>query len=96
MARLQLVAKKRIVANLVQYLEMLNEMTNILISFMFIIINKRHLCRKRIWGETSFHRHQIRQLNFHRMIYDSDLACIKSTRMDRRTFAIFVISLKLM
>ncbi|KAM6588896.1 hypothetical protein CsatA_011501 [Cannabis sativa] len=43
---------------------------------------------------TSLCRHQIRQLNYYRMIYESDLACIESTRMDRRTFFILCHHLK--
>ena len=64
LARLSLVEKKRIVVNLVQLIEMLNEMTFLLIFLMLIIISMRHLSKKRIWGETSLPRHHIRQLNY--------------------------------
>ncbi|KAL4023038.1 hypothetical protein IC575_016786 [Cucumis melo] len=40
---------------------------------------------KRITHET---RHRIRQLAYFRMIHSSDLVCCRSTRMDRRCFAI--------
>ena len=88
MPRLPLLEKKRIVAILMQYTEMLNEMNFFFIFLMLMIINRRRLSRKKILGESSLRRHQIRQLNYYRMIHESDLACLESTRMDRRTFFI--------
>lgn len=38
--------------------------------------------------ESYFHRQQIRQLNFFRLMHESDLACFESTRINRICFAI--------
>uniref|UniRef100_A0A803QYQ2 DUF8040 domain-containing protein n=1 Tax=Cannabis sativa TaxID=3483 RepID=A0A803QYQ2_CANSA len=44
--------------------------------------------------ESSFRRHQLRQLNLFRMIHAGDLACIENTRMDRKTFGILCHQLR--
>ncbi|KAL5546236.1 hypothetical protein UlMin_005923 [Ulmus minor] len=55
---------------------------------IFIIIIRRRFRRNKQLSENSLCRHQIRELNYHRMTHESDLACIENTRMDRRTFSI--------
>ena len=57
-------------------------------------MSRRRLSKKKNWGETSLYRHHICQLNYHRMIYESDLACIESIRMDRKTFSILCHQLR--
>ena len=81
MVHLPLVAKKRIVASLIQYMEILNKI-------IFMIIIRRHLRMNKQLGENSLSRHQIHKLNYHRMIHESVLACIENTHMDKRTFSI--------
>ncbi|KAK3206159.1 hypothetical protein Dsin_020205 [Dipteronia sinensis] len=50
MARLHLVAKKRIVGNLIQYMEILNEMRMLFIFLICIIMSRRHLSKKKNCG----------------------------------------------
>lgn len=49
---------------------------------------------KRIENQSPHLRHQIRKLNFFRLIHESDQACWESTRMDRRCFAILCTMLR--
>ncbi|XP_024030261.1 uncharacterized protein LOC112094190 [Morus notabilis] len=51
-------------------MEMLNEMTFLFIFIIFVIISKRCLRRNR-WSESSYRRHHIRQLNYHRLHMDT-------------------------
>lgn len=50
--------------------------------------------QRRIGNQSPHLRHQIRQLNFFRLIHEDDLACWESTRMDRRGFAILCTMLR--
>ncbi|KAL0559281.1 hypothetical protein IC582_003882 [Cucumis melo] len=49
---------------------------------------------RRIENQSSHLRHQIRQLNFFRLIRESDITCRESTRMDRRCFTILCTMLR--
>ena len=90
MSHLPLVAKKIIVASLIQYIEILNKMRMFIMFLIFIIIIMRRFRKNKQLSENSFRRHQIRELNYHQMIHESDLACIENTRMDRKTFFQFM------
>ncbi|KAL0559128.1 hypothetical protein IC582_003718 [Cucumis melo] len=50
---------------------------------------------RRIENQSPHLRHQIRQLNFFRLIHESDIARRESTRMDRRCFTILCTMLRI-
>ena len=59
----------------------------IMIYFLMACYYRFKTMRKHRRVSYSYHnRHVIRQLNFKRMIFDSDLTCIENTRMDRNAF----------
>ena len=59
-------------------------MINALVSrYYHISIRNRKRKRSKL---NTYERHIIRQLNFRRMVFESDLVCIENTRMDRSTF----------
>ena len=49
---------------------------------------------RRIENQSPHLRHQIRQLNFFRLIHESDIVCRESTRMDQRCFTILCTMLR--
>ncbi|KAL5565347.1 hypothetical protein UlMin_028511 [Ulmus minor] len=70
-------------------MEILNKMRIFIMFLIFIIIIRKRLRRNKQLSENSLTRHYIQELNYHRMIHESDLACIENTHMDIRTFSIF-------
>ncbi len=49
-----------------------------------IILRYRSITKKS--GGNSYYRHLVRELTLRRMVFDSDLACIENTRMDKYNF----------
>ncbi|XP_061357908.1 protein ALP1-like [Gastrolobium bilobum] len=80
--------KKRVVVVVITYLESLNRLIAILISMCALLlanIARRRSNRNRlIWD--CYGRASSREINFHRIVYMSDRACIENTRMDRTCF----------
>jgi hypothetical protein len=76
--------KKRIIAMLIIYMDMLNNFMLMAIMLCYLALSKRSKKRKRSWD--CYERSLIREVHFRRIIYVSDLACIENTRMDRAAF----------
>lgn len=77
--------KKRLVAILILYMEMLNCFTLMTMTLCYIILTRRLRKRKRLSWDCH-ERSVIREVHFHRIIFISDLACVENTRMDRAAF----------
>ena len=86
--------KIRIITFLIMHLEMLNHFTHlILMMCLALLIEQLNKNKKRkLWD--SHDRHLVREVNFERIVFISDLACIENTRMDRRAFHVLCDMLK--
>ena len=84
----------RIITILIMHLEMLNNFTHIILMMCLALLieqlNKDK--RRKLWD--SHDRHLVREVNFERIVFISDLACIENTRMDRRAFHVLCNMLK--
>ena len=80
----------RVVAALIQHMQILNDMSMLfMLILLVLIISKKHLLRASSrYKLRSVYRSQIRQINYHTLIHESDLACLETTRMDRKAFSI--------
>ena len=85
----QIRRRLRIIAVLVQHMEILNQISVLYIFLIVTIIRRNYLLRaNRHRIENPMHRSRVRGMNMHEYIYKSDLACLETTRMDRRAFFI--------
>lgn len=64
-------------------LEMMEEMYIFLLLNVILVLNQRF--RKRLTWDM-YSRLQIRSLNMHKMLFESDVACVDNCRMDLRSF----------
>ncbi|KAI4357380.1 hypothetical protein L6164_001332 [Bauhinia variegata] len=86
MARLHYARRKRLIGILIMHLELLNQFTLFLMNmYLILLVDRLRRTRRRVtWDYES--RAMVRDVNFQRIVYTSDSACIKNTRMDRRCF----------
>ena len=75
----------QIITNLIAYLETLNDLiVMFMLSYTCIIDDYLRKHKKKTWDTHS--RHLVRGINFDRVVFLSNLACVENTRMDMRSF----------
>ena len=81
----------RIVAIIVQHIEMLNQISIVFMLLALTIIHRNFLVRGNSHIiENPIYRSRIRRMNMHKYIYKTDRACLDTTRMDREHLLFFV------
>ena len=74
---------------LVKHIEMLNQISFLFMVLVIMAIHEKRLLRDNMRrGENSLARVMLREMNLNRFIFESDRACLDTTRMDRRAFGI--------
>ena len=85
----------RVVSMLVKHIEMLNQISFLFMVLVIMVIDGKRLLRdNRRNGENSLARAMLREMNLNRFIFESDRACLDTTRMDRRAFCILCTMLR--
>ena len=85
MDQLQNTKKMRIIASLVVHLETINDYIVVLMLVCaHIIVDCLNYKRNMTWN--AYDRCLVRAVNFDRIVFLSDRACVENTRMDRRSF----------
>ncbi|GMI86573.1 hypothetical protein HRI_002326600 [Hibiscus trionum] len=87
MARLKIQKKMCTVTILILQLEMMETMFQMLMLVAIALIFRKYKTRSKIrYAHEKLHRHNIRSINLHKIIFESDRQSVDNCRMDRRAF----------